>query len=992
MFAYGLSGSGKTFTTFGIDDPNVPEAWYKWAEPTQDWGVYPRLAYELFESSEKTWKFTMKYFQNVVDIVRDLMSPSGEEKNFKAGMRKDKDGFMDIQWCLSANLLSWDDLRKTFKKSNARKAISPTQFNHQSTRGHCIMTLEVNKPKADDVEMRQKGRIYVCDLAGTEPAGDIYYASYKKIKYPDGTVEHKLLGPHKDQKKTKNLRSQGVQINMSLSEMAQFFMKMARAIKKKKLKPGKSIPGCNSFFLCKYLKDIMLQARTYLFCAIRPEMSYLKYTFATLGFAKNASVIKLNPKKATTAASPGERKLMHQLEEMKAMMKMLQDKNQELEMKVSEPTLGDSAAADLQQQMIVHQKNELELQEREKKANERAKILEARVKELEKGSSTEDIAKLKHKLEEQRKAAHGLSKELAEKKAQNNEAFKASGVDEALIEKKREIEQAIAQKQTEMMAQFEKENAAKHAQTKAMEQQRKEYAKLGIHLTAYKGKSKHPHFVNIDRDPFRSRRFMFFVKSDGDTVFGMAGDVRIFNLHQPKHFVVTGKKGKFTITKITGEGLHNGKKMKDNVPEPLANYDRVAMGTDYMLFRIPKQIKKGMHEPRASKIIKEMEHVNRSEAEVTLKQSMRTLPSLKNDATIINSELLGLLPKLKKAKKLVNELNRKMLNFEVSIRRSTGDGKTPTVKVSVHKLDTNQIILIDPIQFTEAVSTVKNEHTRLRLALENKREYTSPVEHDPIRLFMDHTALYGTAIAFPEYLGYMLDTDDDERYVTIKSAASQRQVGKLEVVWTPLNGPDDDTRLDDEDSYIDKPEEMLGKPWTYKVEIHGASGLGLKCSRAYVQYMFNGDLFTTERIDKDTHSPVFNYSCIHHVESVTPEFLKFLSDPMNFHVYVAPYIEVRAGEQPSTSDPAVVAMIAGRQLDIPPVEKMCEDRLRKHVRVLTRQLREAKEKIGSLTQLLHDATEQVAKLKGSSHTARLLSGARAADAAVNVVHIEAEKL
>ena len=63
---------------------------------------------------------------------------------------------------------------------------------------------------------------------------------------------------------------------MSLSEMAQFFMKMAEAVMKKKLQPGMTIPGCNSFFLCKYLKDTMLQARTYLFCAIRPEVSYLR--------------------------------------------------------------------------------------------------------------------------------------------------------------------------------------------------------------------------------------------------------------------------------------------------------------------------------------------------------------------------------------------------------------------------------------------------------------------------------------------------------------------------------------------------------------------------------------------------------------------------------------------------------------------------------------------------------------------------------------------
>ena len=51
----------------------------------------------------------------------------------------------------------------------------------------------------------------------------------------------------------------GKKINLSLSEMAQFFMKMAEAVIKKKLTPGMSIPGCNSFFLCKYLKEWLLQ-------------------------------------------------------------------------------------------------------------------------------------------------------------------------------------------------------------------------------------------------------------------------------------------------------------------------------------------------------------------------------------------------------------------------------------------------------------------------------------------------------------------------------------------------------------------------------------------------------------------------------------------------------------------------------------------------------------------------------------------------------------
>lgn len=265
----------------------------------------------------------MKYFQNVVDIVRDLMSANAEEQHYKNGMKKDPDGFMDIDWCLAKQIHSWNELRHVFQIANGRKAIAPTQFNPMSTRGHCIMTLEVEMPHPETEGMKQRGRVYVCDLAGTEPAGDIVYANYDKVTFDDGTFEYKYIGPHRDEKKTKELQDQGKKINLSLSEMAQFFMKMAEAVMKKKLKPGVSIPGCNSFFLCKYLKDTMLQAKTYLFCAIRPEVEFLKYTFATLGFAKNASVVKLAPKKATAAASPAERKLMAELEAMKALVEQL---------------------------------------------------------------------------------------------------------------------------------------------------------------------------------------------------------------------------------------------------------------------------------------------------------------------------------------------------------------------------------------------------------------------------------------------------------------------------------------------------------------------------------------------------------------------------------------------------------------------------------------------------------------------------------------------
>lgn len=334
LFAYGLSGSGKTFTVFGPDAPDVPEAWFKHTEPHDMWGIFPRLGYEIFQDKADGWKVSLKYFQNVVDTIRDLMSAVGREQSYKSGMRKDKDGFTDVEWVQAAPLNSWEELISVFGEANARKAIAPTQFNPMSTRGHCIMTLEIEKPMAANKAMKQRGRVYVCDLAGTEPAGDVVYARYKKVTVTDSSgkesFEYKYVGPHGDANKTKQLQDQGKKINLSLTEMSQFFMKMAQAIKRKKLKAGKSIPGCNSYFLCKYLKDTMMQARTYLFCAIRPEVKFLQYTFSTLGFAKNASVIKLQPKKATVATSAAERKMMAEMQRMQEMMAKMQAENARL--------------------------------------------------------------------------------------------------------------------------------------------------------------------------------------------------------------------------------------------------------------------------------------------------------------------------------------------------------------------------------------------------------------------------------------------------------------------------------------------------------------------------------------------------------------------------------------------------------------------------------------------------------------------------------------
>lgn len=110
--------------------------------------------------------------------------------------------------------------------------------------------------------------------------------------------------------------------------------------------------------------------------------------------------------------------------------------------------------------------------------------------------------------------------------------------------------------------------------------------------------------------------------------------------------------------------------------------------------------------------------------------------------------------------------------------------------------------------------------------------------------------------------------------------------------WTPLAGPEDDGKGTIHD--VDDPDDLVGKPWTYKLSIKGATALPIMVSSCFVQYEFFGSggcvPHTTETVEADTHSPRLDYTCIHHVDRVTPAFIAWLRRPLEFSVWVAPHV------------------------------------------------------------------------------------------------------
>lgn len=113
--------------------------------------------------------------------------------------------------------------------------------------------------------------------------------------------------------------------------------------------------------------------------------------------------------------------------------------------------------------------------------------------------------------------------------------------------------------------------------------------------------------------------------------------------------------------------------------------------------------------------------------------------------------------------------------------------------------------------------------------------------------------------------------------------------------------------------------ELLGKSWTYKLEIVQATGLPVIADMTYCQYEFFGQTYTTDtvrrgnlianvsslapthagndvsgcqfaQVEIETSSPQLQYEYIHHIDVVTQEFLDFLDKPLEIQLYISPTV------------------------------------------------------------------------------------------------------
>ncbi|ERN12672.1 kinesin-like protein KIN-14S isoform X1 [Amborella trichopoda] len=158
IFAYGQTGTGKTFTMEG-----TPE----------DRGVNYRTLEELFHISRER-KATMKYDLSVSMLevynerIRDLLVENGDAS--KKLEIKQGEGAQQIPGLVEKGVNDTEEVWEILKAGGEARAVGSTNANEFSSRSHCLVRVSVRSENLVGGEVT-KSYLWLVDLAGSERLG-----------------------------------------------------------------------------------------------------------------------------------------------------------------------------------------------------------------------------------------------------------------------------------------------------------------------------------------------------------------------------------------------------------------------------------------------------------------------------------------------------------------------------------------------------------------------------------------------------------------------------------------------------------------------------------------------------------------------------------------------------------------------------------------------------------------------------------------------------
>ncbi|XP_051882851.1 kinesin-like protein KIF11 [Pristis pectinata] len=173
IFAYGQTGTGKTFTMEGERSQNEQFTWEE--DPLA--GIIPRTLHQIFErlaaqGAEFSVKVSLLEIYN--EELFDLLSPSTDvgERLQMFDDPRNKRGVI-IKGLEEISVHNKDEVYQILERGAARRTTAATLMNAYSSRSHSVfsITIHMKETTLDGEELVKIGKLNLVDLAGSENIG-----------------------------------------------------------------------------------------------------------------------------------------------------------------------------------------------------------------------------------------------------------------------------------------------------------------------------------------------------------------------------------------------------------------------------------------------------------------------------------------------------------------------------------------------------------------------------------------------------------------------------------------------------------------------------------------------------------------------------------------------------------------------------------------------------------------------------------------------------
>nr|CAC20783.1 kinesin-like boursin [Paracentrotus lividus] len=220
VFAYGQTGTGKTFTMEGDRTPDPDLSWEQ--DPLA--GIIPRAMHQIFEKMVGTdveFSVRVSYLELYNEELFDLLSGQEDTQRMRIFEDSARKGSVVIQGLEEVTVHNKNEVYAILEKGASKRQTAATLMNAHSSRSHSVfsVTIHIKENSIDGDELLKTGKLNLVDLAGSEnigrsgavdkrarEAGNINQSLLTLGRVITALVEHAPHVPYRESKLTRILQ------------------------------------------------------------------------------------------------------------------------------------------------------------------------------------------------------------------------------------------------------------------------------------------------------------------------------------------------------------------------------------------------------------------------------------------------------------------------------------------------------------------------------------------------------------------------------------------------------------------------------------------------------------------------------------------------------------------------------------------------------------------------------------------------------------------